>query len=159
MNREPFSSLPIAVIGAGPVGLAAAAHLAERGLPFVVYEAGRTVAENLAAYGHVRLFSPWRFNIDRAAARLLEGEGWRAPEPQRLPTAGEVVEQYLEPLAKSTSLSGSIRLHAKVVGISRARHDKAKTGNRSDVPFVVQIESGNGTEEHLASAVIDASGT
>jgi exodeoxyribonuclease V beta subunit len=35
----PISSLPIAVIGAGPVGLAAAAHLAERALPFVVLEA------------------------------------------------------------------------------------------------------------------------
>ena len=37
MKRELFSSFPVAVVGAGPVGLAAAAHLAERGLPFVVF--------------------------------------------------------------------------------------------------------------------------
>ena len=159
MKREQFSALPVAVVGAGPVGLAAAAHLAERGLPFVVYEAGRTVADNLAGYGHVRLFSPWRFNIDRAAARLLEAEGWISPEPQRLPTAGEVVDEYLEPLARSGALSGSIRLNARVVAISRARHDKVKTASRGDVPFGLQVESADGIAEHLASAVIDASGT
>ena len=32
--------LPVVVVGAGPVGLAAAARLHERGLPFVVLEAG-----------------------------------------------------------------------------------------------------------------------
>ena len=159
MKREQFSALPVAVIGGGPVGLAAAAHLAERRLPFVVYEAGRTVADNLVGYGHVRLFSPWRFNIDRAAARLLEKEGWNAPELHRLPTAGEVVSKYLEPLAGSKALSGSVRLNARIVAISRARHDKTKTGSRSDVPFVLQVESAGGTEEHFASAVIDASGT
>lgn len=31
--------LPVAVIGAGPIGLAAAAHLAERNVPFIVVEA------------------------------------------------------------------------------------------------------------------------
>ena len=35
-----LTDLPVAVIGAGPVGLAAAAHLAERGIPFTVLEAG-----------------------------------------------------------------------------------------------------------------------
>ena len=32
---------PVVVIGAGPVGLAAAAELAERGIDFVVLESGR----------------------------------------------------------------------------------------------------------------------
>lgn len=36
MNLLPVSELPVAVIGAGPVGLAAAAHLAERKLNFMV---------------------------------------------------------------------------------------------------------------------------
>ena len=42
MNFSVRPELPVAVIGAGPVGLAAAAHLAERGVPFVVFEAGAT---------------------------------------------------------------------------------------------------------------------
>jgi NADPH-dependent glutamate synthase beta subunit-like oxidoreductase len=32
-----LTGLPVAVIGAGPVGLAAAAHLLERGVEVVVY--------------------------------------------------------------------------------------------------------------------------
>lgn len=41
--RSPrLEGLPVAVIGAGPVGLAAAAQLSERGIDFVVYEAGTT---------------------------------------------------------------------------------------------------------------------
>ena len=44
-----LDTLPVAVIGAGPVGLAAAAHLIRRGLPVKVYEAGATVSANVAA--------------------------------------------------------------------------------------------------------------
>ena len=62
-----LTSLPVAVIGAGPVGLAAAAHLIQRGLPVKVYEAGSTVGANVRDWGHVRLFSPWEYNkIGRA---------------------------------------------------------------------------------------------
>jgi cation diffusion facilitator CzcD-associated flavoprotein CzcO len=53
------TSLPVAVIGAGPVGLAAAAHLIERDIPVRVYEAGETVAASVRDWGHVPLFSPW----------------------------------------------------------------------------------------------------
>ena len=92
-------SLPVAVLGAGPVGLAAAARLIERGIPFFILEAASTVGANLVDYGHVRLFSPWRYDIDPAIARLLEPTGWRAPDPDVLPLAGEVVDQVLEPFA------------------------------------------------------------
>ena len=53
-----LDNLPVAVIGAGPVGLAATAHLIQRGLPVKVYEAGASVAGNVRDWGHVRLFSP-----------------------------------------------------------------------------------------------------
>jgi cation diffusion facilitator CzcD-associated flavoprotein CzcO len=74
-DRSP-SQLPVAVIGAGPVGLAAAAHLVRYGIPVVTIEAGPSVAANLESYRHVRLFSPWRYNIDHAAQALLESGGW-----------------------------------------------------------------------------------
>ena len=33
-------------------------------------------------WGHVRMFSPWRYTIDTAAQQMLEGTGW-LPEPLR----------------------------------------------------------------------------
>src|SRR3954447_18037538 len=73
------NDLPVAVIGGGPVGLAAAAHLVTRGLPVRLYESGPTVAANVREWGHVRLFSPWAFNTDAAAKAILYSHGWQAP--------------------------------------------------------------------------------
>jgi thioredoxin reductase len=151
--------LPVAIIGAGPVGLAAAAHLAARGIPFVVFEAGGSVGENLAGYSHVRLFSPWRFNMDRAAVKLLEAEGWRAPDAASLPTAGEVVEHYLQPLSQTVQLASRIQLNARVLAVSRTSHDKVKSADREAAPFVLQVQAGEKITEHFARAVLDASGT
>ncbi len=87
------TTLPVAVIGAGPVGLAAAAHLHERGIPFVVFEVGDDVATSIREWAHVQLFSPWSYNIDPAARRLLEANGWVAPDGDEHPTGGELIEQ------------------------------------------------------------------
>src|SRR5882757_6367184 len=94
----PTAGLPVAVIGAGPVGMAAATQLASRGLDFVVLEAGNDVAASVAQWAHVRLFSPWRFNTDPVARALLEATGWTAPDPEKLPTGGDLVTAYLAPL-------------------------------------------------------------
>jgi 2-polyprenyl-6-methoxyphenol hydroxylase-like FAD-dependent oxidoreductase len=101
----PLDSLPIAVIGAGPVGLAAGAHLAARGLPFLVLEAGLGPAATVRAWGHVRLFSPWRYNVDPAAAKLLADAGWVRPDDDRLPTGAELADEYLRPLADLPALA------------------------------------------------------
>src|SRR6516225_8884408 len=93
------NGLPVAVIGGGPVGLAAAAHLLSRGLPVKLYEAGNTVATNVLGWSHVRLFSPWRFNIDEAARSVLREQGWREPPSEDLPTGRELYDAYLAPLA------------------------------------------------------------
>ena len=93
------TNLPVAVIGAGPVGLAAAAHLLERGLEPLIFESGPAAGAAIGQWRHIRLFSPWRFNIDAAAARLLAASGWEAPRPTALPSGGELVDQYLTPLA------------------------------------------------------------
>ena len=71
-------TLPIAIIGAGPVGLAAAAHCVERQLPFVVLEAAAAPAAAVRAWQHVGLFSPWQYCVDPAAERLLRAAGWQA---------------------------------------------------------------------------------
>lgn len=159
MTSASLSSLPVAVIGAGPVGLAAAAHLAKRGIAFRVFESGREIGANLREYGHVRLFSPWRYNVDRAAVELLAKEQWAAPDAEAFPTAGELVEQYLKPLSRSAQLARHIHLGARVTAVSRESHDKVKTTGREQAPFVVRVESDGEVEEHVASAVIDSSGT
>src|SRR3977135_3921301 len=108
------TELPVAVMGAGPVGLAAAAHLAERGIDFVLLEAGDTVAASIAQWGHVRLFSPWRYNTDSAARRLLAATGWTEPDPDALPTGNDLIDGYLAPLATLPSIVDKLRLDTAV---------------------------------------------
>jgi thioredoxin reductase len=154
------SSLPVAVIGAGPVGLAAAAHLIERGETPLVLEAGATVGASMLAWGHVQLFSPWRYVVDAAAERLLMQTGWQAPTPDGYPTGRELVEQYLAPLAALPEIASHLRLGHRVQAVARYGFDKMKTPGREQAPFVVEIETADGRTEHvLAKAVIDASGT
>jgi phytoene dehydrogenase-like protein len=105
--------LPVAVIGAGPVGLAAAAHLISRGLPVKVYEAGETAGANVRDWGHVRLFSPWGYNIDQAAKALLMHHGWREPCADTFPTGVELVNHYLAPLATTPEMAAVIETGAR----------------------------------------------
>lgn len=154
------SSLPVAIIGAGPVGLAAAAHLLRRGETPLVLEAGSSVGTSILMWGHVRLFSPWRYLLDREAAALLEPHGWHAPDPEGYPTGQELVEQYLFPLAEVPQIQMVLRLNTRVMSVTRAGFDKMKTPGREQAPFVLRAQSSDGTErEVLARAVIDASGT
>src|SRR4051812_41062746 len=94
-----MSSLPVVVIGAGPTGLAAAAHLAGYGLPAVVLEAGDEVGAAMRSWGHVRTFTPWQWIVDPQAEKLLAPTGWARPTGELSPTGAEIVEQYLAPLA------------------------------------------------------------
>lgn len=153
------SQLPVAVLGAGPVGLAAAAHLIARGFTPLVFEQGATVAANLHSYRHVRLFSPWQYNIDKEARRLLDAHGWQAPANDALPTAGEVVEAYLKPLASVPELLQSVHYGHRVVQVTRAGFDKVKTRGREAAPFIVRTSSQAGEQDYQVLAVIDATGT
>lgn len=148
----------VAAIGAAPVGLAAAAHLFERGITPIVLEAGHEVASAVRQWSHVRLFSPWEYNVDKASKRLLNSVGWNSPDPDYYPTGAELVENYLDPLATRTVLRDHIRTSSRVTGVSRVGFDKIKTAGRSAAPFEIQYRNG-GLKSVLAHAVIDASGT
>lgn len=153
-------SLPVAVIGGGPVGLAAAAELAERDLPFVLLERGPAVGDAVRQWSHVRLFSPWRWNVAAAAERLLATAGWAAPDPDAIPTGGDIVTRYLQPLAALPALAPHIRTGTTVTAISRAGLDKLTDAGREAAPFRLRLDTADGrTETLLARAVIDASGT
>ena len=149
----------VAIIGAGPVGLAAAAHVLEQGLRPIVLEAGDNVGHAVRQWGHVQLFSPWEYNIDRAAARLLASTGWNSPAPDQYATGAELFERYLEPLATKTVLASHIQTSSRVTDISRVGFDKLKTKGRESAPFEIRYQNGQGPGVVQADAVIDASGT
>jgi N-acetylglutamate synthase-like GNAT family acetyltransferase len=146
-------------LGAGPVGLAAAAQLIDRGIPFFILEAAATVGANLLDYGHVRLFSPWRYDIDPTVARLLRPTGWQAPEADELPLAGDVVQRVLEPFARLPQVASALRLSTNVVAVTREGFDKVKSAGREQAPFVIRAVHQGQTIELKARAVIDSTGT
>ena len=154
-----IGALPVAVLGAGPVGLAAAAQLAERGIEFLVLEAGSEPGAAVREWGQVRIFSPWRYDVDGAARRLLEAEGWRAPDPERLPTGQDLIDEYLAPLAKLPALAPFLRFGHRVTGISRVGVDRVRTRGRQSAAFLIRAQSGGGVVQLRARAVIDATGT
>src|SRR5699024_11359058 len=106
---------PVAVIGAGPTGLAAAAHLVARGIEPVVFEAGSTPAAAVLEWGHIGLFSPWKYNIDQAARTLLESTDWQEPDGDYLPTGADLVGAYLAPLAGTPQLRESIHPRTRAI--------------------------------------------
>jgi thioredoxin reductase len=153
------SSLPVVIIGAGPVGLAAAAQALARGLDPVVFEAGPSAGAGIRRWAHVRMFSPWKFNVDAVAASLLERRGWVRPEGESFPTGRDLVERYLEPLAGSPELASRVHVNSRVVAVSRQDHDLMKDAGREAAPFLVRVLDAGGEHDVLAQAVIDASGT
>jgi len=65
----------LAILGAGPIGLEAALAAVDAGMPFTLYEAGQEPAANVRAWGHVRLFTPWRMDVSPRMRRHLEAAG------------------------------------------------------------------------------------
>ncbi|MEU0387149.1 NAD(P)-binding domain-containing protein [Streptomyces chartreusis] len=157
-NAPITDRLPVVVIGAGPVGLAAAARLVERGIEPLVLEAGPSAGTAVRDWSHVRLFSPWAEITDPAAEKLLAPTGWARPDGAAYPTGGDWAKQYLQPLADV--LGDKVRYGATVTGVARAGRDRIVDSGRDEQPFAVHIRSADGREERIsARAVIDASGT
>lgn len=151
--------LPVAIIGGGPVGLAAAAHLVKRNEPFMLFEKGETAGINVLDWEHVSVFSPWRYNIDKAAEELLLQTNWISPDKEKVHTGKQFYDRYLNPLVNHPSIKPYIHVNSKVVGIGRKNMDKMKTKNREDQPFVLQVEVGEHKKIFEVRAIIDASGT
>ena len=153
----PMNELPVAVIGGGPVGLAAAAQLLKRGAEPLVLEAGHVVGASVLAWGHVRIFSPWKYDVDPAARELLSATGWTEPDGEGYPTGRELVERYLAPLG--WVLDPYLRLEHRVTAVARLGFDKMKTDGRDSAPFALTVSTPEGERVVLARAVVDASGT
>ena len=152
-----MDELPVVVIGAGPVGLAAAAQLLERGVDALVLEQGAQAGAAVAQWNHVRLFSSWSELVDPAGGRLLEPTGWTRPDGAVYPTGREWAELYLRPLA--AALGERVRFDAEVMGVARRGRDRVVDDGRDKEPFSVHLKTAKGEKRILARAVIDASGT
>ena len=150
----------VAVIGAGPVGLAAAAHLASSGIEPLVFEAGEQVGASVREWGHVRVFSPWEYNVDPVAATMLAADGWVAPDrgrvPDRAPRSSSATSSRWRRCRRSRRRCTS---RARVVAVTKHGVDKLKDAGRDEAPFELIVEEGGEERRYLASAVIDASGT
>lgn len=150
----------VVVIGAGPVGLAAAVHLLNRGLNPVILERGPSAGHAMAEWGHVRVFTPWKYVTDQAVVAQLEQAGWTHPAGDHLPTGGEIVAEYLIPAAALPQLRDRIRFNAEVTAVSKHGLSKSSSARRGDVPFTVHYTGPDGRGAVMrAGAVIDASGT
>ena len=146
----------IAIIGAGPVGIEAALQAELRGHRAILLEAGPEAASSIAAWGHVRLFTPWRMNTSKLGrARLgdppeLSGEDF--------PTGAELRERYLLPLAASLDLRPGRRVR-RVGRHHLGKGDQLGSTARSAEPFRLLIDGPEGEELVDAQVVIDCSGT
>lgn len=157
MNAQ--NNLPVAVIGGGPVGLAAIAHLWKRQIPFILFEAGENVGSSVSAWGHVKVFSPWKYNIDKVAKELLLKTNWQEPQETEVHTGLAFYEQYLKPLSQLQGLKPHIHAKSRVVAIGRKNIDKMKSKNRNTPSFTLQVIEADSVNTYEARAVIDASGT
>ncbi|GAA4898217.1 FAD-dependent oxidoreductase [Flaviramulus aquimarinus] len=151
--------LPVAIIGGGPVGLSAAAHLKKSNQPFILFETGSQIGANILKWGHVRLFSPWEYNIDKAAETLLLEAQLPIPNKADVPYGKELIEDYLKPLANLPEIKKNIHLNSKVIAIGRSGLDKMKDAKREELPFSIQVIENGKYKLYEAKAVIDASGT
>lgn len=147
----------VAILGAGPVGLAAAAQVLERQLIPLILEQGQAAGHAVRGWAHVPMFSNWRYNLDAAATRRLAALGWVPPDPEAYPTGADLVAGYIAPLAQS--LQPWLQTGQRVVAISRDGVDKIKDAGRATAPFVIETEGPAGRQIHRADAVIDATGT
>jgi thioredoxin reductase len=156
MNKK---DLPVAIIGGGPVGLAAAAHLKKSNQPFILFETGNQIGANILKWGHVRLFSPWEYNIDKVAESFLREAQIPIPNKEYVPYGKEIISDYLKPLANLSGIKENIHLNSEVIAIGRNGLDKMKNGGRKELAFSIQVIENSKFVIYKAKAIIDASGT
>ena len=141
----------VAVIGAGPVGIEAALYARLCGLPVMVYEQGE-VGEYVQRWGHVRMFTPWSWNVSPLGLQVLQAEypqrTW--PGEGELLTGHEYRQEYLLPLAECSFLRDSLQLGMRVVQVGQSRNGQS---------WRLLLEDRQG-QEHLAEAdvILDCSG-
>jgi cation diffusion facilitator CzcD-associated flavoprotein CzcO len=162
MNREKPH---IAILGGGPTGLEAALCAVDHGYSFTLYEASESIAGHVNAWGHVRMFSPWVYNVSDRMRRHLERAGYSVPaaDDPSCPTGKELVDRILDPLARLAELAPHLKTSSKVVAVGREallKHEEIGTAVRAAARFRLLLRNSAGKErvEH-AGVVLDCTGT
>ncbi len=154
----------IAVLGAGPIGLEAALYARFLGYDVDIYERGHP-CENILAWGHVRLFSPFGLNRSTLGMAAIRAQTptWEPPDDEALLTGRQTVERYFLPLSQTDLLAESLHEKTEVVAIGREdrlKGDLVGDESRADTSFRILTCDGDGKERtHSADVVIDATGT
>ena len=110
------------------------------------------IRDSIRDWGHVRLFSPWEFNVDPASRVLLAAAGWREPESGSYPTGNDLVEIYLAPLAATNELTSVIEYGVRVAAISRHGIDKVVSRDRELRPFQLTVVGRDGAVNCASSS-------
>ncbi|GHE88299.1 NAD(P)-binding domain-containing protein [Thalassotalea profundi] len=152
--------LPVVIIGAGPIGLAMAAKLAVRNIPFSLFEKGQTAGSSIKEWGHVNVFTPWEMNVDEDAKTLLLECGWTPPKNDEIACGKKIYENYLLPLSQVPAIKANLHTQAEIVQVVRHNLDKTSIELRKNTPFKVTFKDTQSDQNNtlLARAVIDASG-
>ena len=141
-------SLPVVIIGAGPVGLAAAAHVLSRNLTPLVLEAGRDGRRRdspLGARPHVLAVEVQRGSgggRDPGAIRLVDARRRRVPDRPR--SRGALPGAAGRHAASWPRTSGC---NTRVIGVARQHHDLMKDGGAEDAPFLVRVAGPDGEQD------------
>jgi thioredoxin reductase len=144
----------VIVIGAGPMGVAAALGALDRGHEVTVLE-GEEPGASLRTWGPARFFSPLHMNVSDRMRELL---GDDMPDAEALLTGDEYADRVLLPLVSRAPLAGRVKTGHRVAAIGRrglTRGGYAGHPLRAEKPFRVLCEN---DETFEAEAVLDASG-
>ena len=151
----------IAILGAGPIGVEAALRAAQAGHDVHLFERER-VGANVARWGHVRFFSPWRLNRSPWGEARLREAGVPLADDEAYPSGRDYLDQYLVPLAEMAPLAGRVHVGAEVRGVSRAHALKGELiadAERAAAPFLLHVVERSGAERYeQADVVIDTTG-
>ena len=145
----------VVVVGAGPIGVAAALLASERGHAVTLVEAG-VVGQSLRRWGRrTRFFTPLAMNLPPSLLARVPAELHQA-----LLSGPEMATLVLEPLA--VLLGERLRLHTRLRSVGRvrlSRIDLPAHPLRAERPFRLLVDGPHGEEYLEADRVLDASGT
>ena len=168
MTAVPAGPGHVAILGAGPIGLDAALAFLDNGWSATVYESAASVAANVTAWSHIRLFTPWSMNVSARMTRHLHAAGLAPPGPaDYCPTGSEFADQLLAPLAELPELAAIIRRRTRVIAVARQgllKHEKIGTPQRGSYPFRLLVTGPQGVADDVervehADLLLDCTGS